>query len=394
MIVVGNRLIKMDRETALINIAMVASVPPPYRIPIYKRLSQTPGVNFRVFFCSEREPNRQWDLPPLDFDHIFLHERFITRSGRFIHNNPDVIPSLKRFGPDVIVTSGFNPTHLYAFGFALMKGLAHVPMTDGTYRSEQSLSVLHRVIRRFIYARSRAYISASLDGRKLYESYGVPASRCFRSCLCVDNAAFSVERYTLQKKFDFIFCGRIEPGKNPLFALKVALEVAKSIHRKVQILFVGAGSQEDEVMRAASQHSELVEAEFNGFAAQRELPALYGSARVFLFPTLADVWGVVANEACASGLPIIVSPYAGVVGELVLDGLNGFVCELDAKLWARRAVLLLTQPDVYQRFSDHSRLQVNNYTFDNAVSGLLSACRFALANGALIQIRDSRDTIN
>ena len=58
---------------------------------------------------------------------------------------------------------------------------------------------------------------------------------------------------------------------------------------------------------------------FHGFAAQRELPDLYRSAKVFLFPTLADVWGVVANEACAAGLPVIVSPHAGVAGELVRD---------------------------------------------------------------------------
>src|SRR5947209_7444478 len=96
---------------------------------------------------------------------------------------------------------------------------------------------------------------------------------------------------------------------------------------------------------------DRVDTHFHGFAKQNELPALYRSARLFLFPTHADVWGVVANEACAAGLPVIVSPHAGVAGELVLDGENGFVCALDVKLWTERAASLLTNQETWTRFS-------------------------------------------
>ncbi|MGV8894753.1 MAG: glycosyltransferase family 4 protein [Burkholderiaceae bacterium] len=363
----------------MLKIAIVTNSPPPYRVPIYQRISQASGISLQVIFCCEREPHRKWDLPPLNFNHIFLRERFVKIGGRFIHNNYDVISSLSKFSPDVIVTNGFNPTYLYTFGYALAKGLPHVPMTDGTDISEQKLSYWHRVIRRFVFARSNAFISASFGGQKLYESYGIAAEYCFKSCLCIDNAVFSPEPKQEEKLFDFIFCGRIEQGKGPLFALNVALEVAKTLNRKIRILFAGAGSQEESVKRAASLQQDLVEAEFNGFATQNELPSLYRSARVFLFPTLGDVWGVVANEACAAGLPVIVSPHAGVAGQLVIDGENGYVCDLNVNLWAERAALLLTHPDVYQRFSERSRFLVSEYTFDKAASGLLAACRFALS---------------
>lgn len=379
-------------EAIQFRVAIVTNMPAPYVVPIHQRVARTPGVSLHVIYCSQREPNRLWDLPPLDFDHTFLRERFFMVGGRgghnnldvalgerCIHNNPDVISSLKQFSPDVIVTVGFNPTYLYAFGYALLKGLAHVPMTDGTFSSEQRLSVWHRAVRRFVYARSNAFASASLGGRKIYESYGIGAERCFKSCLCIDNTVFSPESQRDQKLFDFIFCGRIEQGKNPLFALNVALDVANKLHQKVKILFVGSGSEEESVKKAAALRPDLVEAEFHGFAAQHELPSLYRSARIFVFPTIFDVWGVVANEACAAGLPVMVSPHAGVAGELVLDGENGFVCDLDVGLWAERAAFLLTQQHVYQRFSERSRSLVNEYTFDNAASGLVAACRFALS---------------
>jgi glycosyltransferase involved in cell wall biosynthesis len=148
----------------------------------------------------------------------------------------------------------------------------------------------------------------------------------------------------------------------------------------VHILFVGSGNEEEAVKQAASAQSDLIEAQFNGFAAQGELPSLYHSARIFLFPTLWDPWGVVANEACAAGLPVIVSPNAGAANELVRDAENGFVCDLDASLWANRAEELLTQPDTYSRFSERSLDIVSTYTFDHAASGLIDACLFAASN--------------
>ncbi|HZW12800.1 MAG TPA: glycosyltransferase family 4 protein [Noviherbaspirillum sp.] len=363
-------------------LAIITNEPPPYRIPVFQRVGKMSGITLQVIFCAKREPNRQWDLPPLDFDHRFLRERITTVNGRYIHNNPDVIPALKQFAPDVIVNDGFNPTQLYAFAYAFMKGIAHVPLTDGTYQSERVLSGIHRIVRRFVYARSGAFLSASEGGTRLYESYGIPAERCFKSYLCIDNDAYLHTPETTQEKFDFIFCGRMVPEKGPLFALNVARETARRLGRKVRIIFAGAGSEDERVRAAASRMHDLVDARFHGFAKQRELPGLYRSARVFLFPTHADVWGVVANEACAAGLPVIVSPYAGVAGELVQDGENGFVCELDAGLWAKRAAALLMEPEEWERFSRRSLSLVREYSFENAASGLVDACRFALSERA------------
>jgi glycosyltransferase involved in cell wall biosynthesis len=363
-------------------IAFVTNVPAPYRIPIFNRLAQTPGFRFHAIFCCQREPNRTWSLPPMGFEHTFLRERFSTVNNRYIHNNLDVIPALKRLSPDLIITDGFNPTHLYAFGYAIAKKVSHITMTDGTFDSEKSLSTLHRLVRRFVYRRTGAFLSASMGGKKLYESYGIPENRCFRSCLCVDNLAFLPEAEKEQKQFDFIFCGRIESVKNPVFAQNVAIEVANKLKRRVKLLFVGSGSLEPTLKKMADMYPEQLEVTFNGFATQEELPALYRSARIFIFPTLWDPWGVVVNEACAAGLPILVSPHAGAAGELVLNGENGFVCDLDVNRWVEHATLLLTQPKIYRKFSDRSRSLVSKYTFEDASSGILTACRYAtLANG-------------
>jgi glycosyltransferase involved in cell wall biosynthesis len=362
------------RSNPMLRIALITNHPPPFRIPIYERIAQTPGIRLDVIFCSRREPNREWELPPLRFDHTFLRERFIAQGSNFIHNNPDVVPVLRRLQPDVIVTTGFNPTYLYAFGYALLRGIPHVPMTDGTDTSEAALTPAHRLLRRLVYARSRAFISASIGGRRLYETYGIGGERWFQSCLCIDNDAYLCRSEAPRKIYDFVFCGRIVRDKNPLFALEVARHVASRLGRRVGILFVGNGEQEEEVKAAAAAMADQVDVSFNGHAQQHELPDLYRSARIFLFPTARDVWGVVANEACAAGLPVIVSPHAGVVDELVIDGENGFVCELNSELWAERATRLLTHPELADAFSRRSTALVSRYTFDHAARGIIDAC--------------------
>jgi glycosyltransferase involved in cell wall biosynthesis len=359
-------------------IALITNHPPPFRIPIYEKIGSTPGVDLQAIFCSAREPNRQWELPPLAFNHVFLKERFVTRGSNFIHNNPDVFSVLTRLAPDVIITTGFNPTFLYAFVHAMVKGIAHVPMTDGTEASEKALSGWHKALRRFVYSRSQAFIAASYGGLRLYKNYGVSADRVFQSCLCIDNDAYARKTDIDEKKYDLAFCGRIVQEKNPLFALQVAEGVARKLGRKTRILFIGTGEQEQETKADAARKSALVEATFHGHAGQDELPALYRSAYVFLFPTARDVWGVVANEACAAGLPIIVSPHAGVAGELVVDGDNGFICDLHADQWVERAALLLTDDAMYRKCAERSMALVSRYTFEHAAAGIVDACRYAV----------------
>ena len=364
-------------------IALVTNTPPPYRVPIFAKLACTKGVEFHAIFCARREPNRAWDLPPMDFAHHFLRERFFTVDDRYIHSNPDVIPLLLRLRPDVVITDGFNPTHLYAFVTARMRGWPHVAMTDGTWQSEQALSLKHRLVRRLVFRSTRAFVPASEGGEKLFRAYGVPAEACFYSWLCIDNQRFhpgvsGETELVSERPYDFIFCGRFEPAKAPLFALSVAREAALRLRRKTRLLFVGSGSLESLLHTQASREAEWVETTFHGFARQAELPGLYRSAKLFLFPTHGDVWGVVANEACAAGLPVMVTPAAGVAGELVANEINGFVRTLDLGQWADCAQRLLSDTALWQSFSERSLQRVARYDFDSAAEGLLAACRYAL----------------
>lgn len=370
----SNLPVPLFAQAPRLRIAMVTNIPAPYRLPIYEHLASDPTVDLCVFFCSGREPDREWDLGAASFKQVFLQEKFVSFRGRFIHTNPDVWGALRTFRPDVVITTGFNPTHLFAYAYTRLHGIRHVAMTDGTCRSEETLSAIHRWVRRRVYAGTRAFIGASDGSFALYRSYGIEPKRIFKSHLCANNAAF-FDATAVEKRFDFIFCGRFVTIKNPLFAIEVVRQVSRRLGRRASVVFVGSGELEPEMRMAAEASAAETESVFAGFARQDELPQLYGSARILLFPTQWDPWGVVANEACAAGLPVLISPAAGSARELVRDGENGFVIPLNLETWVDAAVRLLSDSALYAAMSARSRALVQEYSFTNAAAGIAQAAR-------------------
>ena len=93
--------------------------------------------------------------------------------------------------------------------------------------------------------------------------------------------------------------------------------------------------------------------------------------------TRLDPWGVVANEACAAGIPVITCPNAGVADDLILHGYNGFVLELDAAVWCQHVWKLLADRALLDAFSQNALTKVHGYNYEVAAQGIVAALKFA-----------------
>ncbi len=361
---------------ASVKVVLLSNNPVPFRIPVCQLMANDPRIEFTAIFCARREPGRPSDVPELPFEHVILKENYRIRDDAYsVHNNPDVFGVLRRLQPDVVINSGFQPTNLYALLYCLRYGKRHVVTTDGTAESEAAgINWKQKALRRFFFRFSQAFVGPNGGTRRLFESYGIPSSLFFLSPLCIDNKRFQLSG--VEKRYDLLFCGRLTEMKRPLFALDVAELLASELGREVSLLYVGAGPLEQEVRQRAAT-ARNVDTTFSGFTLQADLPHRYNESRIFLFPTSYDVWGVVGNEACASGLPVIVTPHAGVVGEIVLDGVNGFVLDHDPRRWAAAARRLLEDTALYERFAASSRQMVQDYTYQAAANGFIDAALHA-----------------
>jgi glycosyltransferase involved in cell wall biosynthesis len=366
------------QAASAIRLAVVTNIPAPYRVPVFNILAKQAGIDLHVIYAARREPNRAWDLPEFSHSHSFLREKFFTGRRSFIHNNLDVLSALRAYDPQVVVTTGFSPTFLYAFAYARLFGRRHVVMTDGTLASEASQSFGHSLLRRIVLSRSATFVVASQGGRALLKKYGVAEEKIQFSPLCANTSVNWDKATPCSPDLDMLFSGRLIDIKNPLFALKVARGVANRLGRRVSLGILGRGPLEDELKMQAKKIAAEVEVRLAGDVLQADLPSWFSSARIFLFPTSWDPWGVVANEACMAGVPVIVSPHAGVAGELICDGTNGYVRPLEVPMWIDAAVALLSDSGLHQRFAARARLQVRGYTFEAAAKGIANASRMAL----------------
>jgi glycosyltransferase involved in cell wall biosynthesis len=353
-------------------IAMLTNIPAPYRVPVYDRIAEVYGSDFRVIYMAKLEANRSWKVPPLRHDHAFLRGFAVTRKERDIHFRWGVHRQLDSFRPDVILTSGFNPPMISAWLHAQARRTSHVSMSDAWEYSEAELSSVHRIVRRVVYATSSAFVGASAKSLALFQTYGV-RENLFKAPLCVDNARFAAAAVPLaDRPFDLVFAGNLIDRKLPLFFADVVARVAR-LRGRVSALVIGDGELRGDMERALMKPG--VEAAFTGFLQQAELPAAYARGKIFCFPTRSDPWGVVANEACASGMPVITCANAGCAGELVVHARNGYVVDLDAEVWADHVQRLLDDPALLAATGARSTCAVSEYTFAAATDGFLAACR-------------------
>ena len=132
-----------------------------------------------------------------------------------------------------------------------------------------------------------------------------------------------------------------------------ALEVLAKRGCKARALFVGLGSQQNAIRDWAAARGMENEVEVFDVALD-EMPSVYARADVVVVPSIEhEGTSLSAVEALVSGKPTVVS-HIGGLGNLVIDGFNGHICNLTAESLAdaiQRAAAerLLDDPRILSR---------------------------------------------
>jgi glycosyltransferase involved in cell wall biosynthesis len=193
--------------------------------------------------------------------------------------------------------------------------------------------------------------SAGLAGGQLQREYlvtlGLPRNRIFTGYDVVDNDYFAQRanevrgkkeelrrKYRLPEKY-FLASARFVPKKNlPMLIRAYARyrQLADSRedgqrttdNRPWDLVLLGDGPRKADLCRLISDFRLHGHVHLPGFIQYRELPAYYALADAFVHASTTEQWGLVVNEAMATGLPVIVSNRCGCVPDLVAEGENGF----------------------------------------------------------------------
>jgi glycosyltransferase involved in cell wall biosynthesis len=89
-----------------------------------------------------------------------------------------------------------------------------------------------------------------------------------------------------------------------------------------RLLLVGREAELPEFMNLVSPATKS-KVDYAGFQAPENLPDYFARSDVFVLPSRHDGWGVVVNQALATGVPIIASDAVGAGFDYVENGVNG-----------------------------------------------------------------------
>src|SRR5690606_30551165 len=107
------------------------------------------------------------------------------------------------------------------------------------------------------------------------------------------------------RAFDILFSGALnEETKGVLFFADVITRCCELGFRP-RVRIAGDGPQRDALEKRFVAAG--VDVQFDGYVQAAELPEVYGSARLLMFPSRGDAWGLVANEAVLCGTPVLAS---------------------------------------------------------------------------------------
>jgi glycosyltransferase involved in cell wall biosynthesis len=115
-----------------------------------------------------------------------------------------------------------------------------------------------------------------------------------------------------------------------------------------------------------------------GFVDDEDLQALYGSAACFVFPAVAEGFGLPVIEAMSCGTPVVVAE-AGSLPEVVGDGGTCFPAGDDAALAGAVVSVLQARYEEGQRLSTAARVRAAQFTWDRTAEETEAVLREAAA---------------
>jgi glycosyltransferase involved in cell wall biosynthesis len=360
-------------------LAIITTHPIQYRIPIWRALSADGRVPFEVWYITrhgveaslDREfgTSFRWDIDTLSgYPHQFLKstQGAVPWDFRRCRLNESLRNRLRRVGARAVWIQGWQVAGYWqaareakAAGAELwLRGESNdLAPTPGWKRP------LKRIVLGRLFTRVDRFLYVGSANRRLYRSFGVPESRLHPAPYAVDNQRFDRQAAALRPQrrelrhrwgiaddlFCVLFCGKFVKKKRPMDVVEAA-RLLRSDGRlpNIHLLFAGSGELGGALRHACtvvhdaeretgkpprteenfSTRDGAPLASFAGFLNQTEISRAYVAADCLVLPSEHDeTWGLVVNEALASGTPAIASTSCGCTEDLLpsISGRRSFV---------------------------------------------------------------------
>jgi 1,2-diacylglycerol 3-alpha-glucosyltransferase len=180
-----------------------------------------------------------------------------------------------------------------------------------------------------------------------------------------------------------LFVGRLGQEKNIGFLMDCFKEIHQE-YNNARLVLVGSGPEEADLKTRAVNLGVADQVTFTGVLSPADVVNCYAGATIFVFSSVTETQGIVIAEAKAAGLPVVAVRAFGV-SEMVEDGIDGYLTELDQGQFIEKVKLLLSDSELYQDVSRRARQNAEKLSTANCTAELIKCYQQVLENLAVTE---------
>lgn len=306
---------------------------PPYMSSVLRRIAERVR-NLQVLLSIEQEPNRQFDSTWRSLQ-VEVQKSFMLRrpwrhtagfqDRLFVHFPYDTLWQLRRRNPDIVFSYELGFRSLQSALYCKTHGKRLALCVCVSEHTERGRGRLRYLLRKLLLRWADTVTYNGPSCQRYLQRMGVPDSKLYPfPYACSEQFQYTgpVER-SAEANHRLLYVGQMSERKGvvPLLQGLVSYCTTRP-NQRVELTFAGAGELESALQGTPVPGN--LRLTFLGHVDYEALSRAMERVGILIFPTLADEWGLVVNEAMQAGLPVIGSEYAQASTTLIQHGVNGW----------------------------------------------------------------------
>jgi glycosyltransferase involved in cell wall biosynthesis len=164
--------------------------------------------------------------------------------------------------------------------------------------------------------------------------------------------------------------------ENPMGLLR-GFKYLLDVNTNAYLIMVGEGAEREKIESYIKTNHLKNRVVLTGYQPYSLLPKFFAIADVFVHTALFEPWGCSVNEAMACGLPVICANTVGASYDLVEDGVNGYIynVERDEELYFYLQKMYKLDKKHLKLMGEQSRNIINKYSFDTTIIEITKALK-------------------
>lgn len=348
-------------------ILILSTIPAPYRVAVFNGLSEK--YDTVVFYerIKEGERSKDWFIKNNEKNPFYVLD---DESGREKYTK--LIKKISDMDL-VICYEPLTKESLKLQWSCIKNRIPYIVNVDGAL--DINKNIIKSIIKRFFFRRATKCFAGCDRAVQYLKYYGVSEKNIvkhnFTSLYSYEILKEPIERSKKSKlrnnlgindKKTFITVGQFIKRKG----FDILLNAWKSVTSDCQLIIIGGGNLKNEY-EITIKENNMNNVFVYDFMPHEKIMEYLKASDCFLMPTREDIWGLVINEALSVGLPVISSNRCTASIELLENGVNGFIYDVDDIEELANIINIRFDECDYCTLSQNALNGIQEYTYENII---------------------------